>query len=161
MSSFNRQINQQNQFIIDVRVLLPTQNEAELRHAIENAKIYRALIDTGAGGCCISKKVVEDLTLKPYTQATIGTAGEPCTSSVYVVDLAIAVTQPALREETQKDGKVVLKPHSVAEGMTFHQVKVFEVPDVGNQRGFDAILGMDILLQLHITLYRGQIVISI
>lgn len=162
MSSFNQQINRFGQFIIVARVCAPTRSKEEFDNTFKHAKGYRALVDTGATGCCISKQVVTDLALKPYTKKTISTAGKPYISSVYAVDLAISVTQTALRPERQKDGGVVLKEHSMGEtSMTFQQVTVFEVPDVGADRGFDVILGMDVLMHLHITIFSGQIIISI
>ena len=40
-------------------------------------------------------------------------------------------------------------------------MKVTSFPDIGVDRGFDIILGMDMLMYFHITMYRGKIVISI
>ena len=162
MSSFNRQIDQRGQFIIAIKIVPPAQNKDDFDRATENAVEYRALVDTDANNCCISEKIVADLGLQPYGQSDVMTAGASHTTSVYVVGIAISVRETELRPEIQEDGQVVLTPHLISEiSRGFNQIKVSAIPDIGSDRGFDVILGMNILSFFHITMHQGQIIISI
>ena len=161
MPSFNQQIDQRGQFIIAVKVFLPNQNGDDFNKTSQPAT-YRALVDTGANTCCISEKVVADLKMQPYSQSEMMTAGRPQIVSVYLVNIAVPVTDVEMRPEEQEDGRVVLKPHPVSESSKgLNRTKVSAVPDIGIDRGFDVILGMDMLLHFHITIIAGTIFISI
>lgn len=162
MPSFSRQIDRHWQFIVGIKIFPPTESGDDFDRAAKAAAGYRALVDTGANHCCISEKVVADLNLRPYSQSEMMTAGAPHTALLYRVDIAISVTETELRSEKQKDGQVVLTPHPVFEtSKGFSHVKVSAIPDIGGDRGFDVILGMNILSHFHITLHQGQIIISI
>lgn len=162
MSSFDQNINHLRQFIIAVKIFPPTQTQNDYDAAYQSAIVYGALVDTGANGCSISEKVVADLNLQPHGQVEMTTAGAPHTTSVYLVGMAVSVTETEMRPEKQADGNTILKPFSVAEtARGFRDIKVTSFPDIGLDRGFDIILGMDMLLHFHITMYRGKIVISI
>jgi len=162
MSSFSRHIDRRGQFIVGIKIFPPTKSGDEFDRASKGAASYRALVDTGANQCCISEKVVADLRLRPYSQSKMMTAGAPHTALLYRVGVAISVTETELRPEKQKDGQVVLTPHTVLEtSRGFGHIKVSALPDIGGDRGFDVILGMNILSHFHITLHQGQIIISI
>ncbi len=162
MSSFSRQMNQHGQFIIGMKIFPPVQSKDDFDRSAKSATAYRALVDTGANHCCISEKVVADLKLQAYSQSEMMTAGKPHIVSSYIINIAISVRETELRMEKQKDGQVVLKPHQVSEiSKGFSQIKVSAIPDIGNDRGFDVILGMNILSHFHITMHQGTIIISI
>ena len=50
-------------------------------------KKYLAVWDTGATGCVVSRKVVEELDLKPIGMTIVQTAGGRTTSPVYLVNI--------------------------------------------------------------------------
>ena len=162
MSSFNQNINQFQQFIINVRVFQPTQNQSDHDKAFSSAFSYRALIDTGANRSGISQKIVTDVGLSPYKYIKLNTAGTPYTAPLYSVGMVVSVTETAIRPEKQKDGSIVEKPISISEtSRGYAEIPVTSFPDIGTDRGFDIILGMDMLMNFHITIYRGNIIISI
>ncbi len=162
MPSFEQDINEFRQFIIAVKVFPPTKDASAYDEATLDAAGYRALVDTGANVCSISEKIVTDLNLPAYGRVEMTTAGAPHTTSVYQVGLAIPVTETEIRPEKQEDGGTIMKPVSVAETSAgFAEMKVTSFPDIGADRGFDIILGMDMLMHFHITMHTGKIVISI
>jgi len=162
MPSFNQIISPDRQFIIAVKVFRPTQREFDYNESIQSADDYHALVDTGANGCGISERIVTDLNLQSHSQIEMMTAGTPHMTFAYLVGVAVAVTETEMRPEKQQDGNTVLKPFPISEtAIGFPQIQVTSFPDVGAERGFDMILGMDILERFHITMYHGNIVISI
>ena len=162
MPSFSQQINNSGQFIIEVNVFPPIGNPDKVDKAPENSIGYRALVDTGANCCSISEKIVSDLKLQPHSQQEMMTAGQPHTSFVYLAGITVSVTEGEIRPEKQKDGNVIMKPFPIRQTQRgLRSVAVTAFPDVGIDRGFDLILGMDILIDFHITIYSGNIIISI
>lgn len=140
MPSFNQQIDKHGQFIIGVKVFPSAQNEEEFNKTAKSATGYRALVDTGANNCCISEKIVANLKLQTYSKTKMITAGSPYITSLYRVAICIPVFE-------------------LYKG--FPDIKVSAVPDIGKDRGFDVILGMNMLFHFHITMHQGQIIISI
>ena len=162
MSSFDQSINKFRQFIIVVKVFPPTQKPSVYNKAALDATGYRALVDTGANGCSISQKIVTDLNLPSYGQERMTTAGAPHLTSIYQVGLVVPVTKTERQPEKQEDGSTTMKSVPVSETSSgFSEMKVTSFPDIGSDRGFDIILGMDILMHFHITMYKGKIVVSI
>ena len=161
MSSFNKSINQSRQFVIATKVFLPTTNNKDFDVACAGANSYRALVDTGANSCSISQKIVADLVIAPHNKFDVMTAAGPHTTFAYLVGIAVPVAETKIQHETQSDGNVVMKSVVVSESWSgFQQSQVTTFPDVGD-RGFDIILGMDMLAKFHITIYNGNIVVSI
>ena len=161
MPSFERVINQSRQFIIAVKVFLPTLTKDEFDAVCVNATNYRALVDTGANTCAISNQIVDDLELLPHKKLQMMTAGTPHDTFAYLVGIAVPVTDTEMRPEMRADGNVVVNPVTVSEMWRgFQQTEVTSFPDVGD-RGFDIILGMDMLETFHITIYEKHIIISI
>jgi len=83
------------------------------------AKEYLALWDTGATGTVITKKIADDLGLKPIGIAEVHHADGMTRRSVYLVNIML--------------------PHKVG----FKHVRVIE----GTLNGFDVLVGMDIISQ--------------
>ena len=161
MSSFNESINQNRQFIIGTKVFLPATNKEDFDAACSGANSYRALVDTGANSCSISQKIVADLVLAPYNKFDVMTAGGLHTTFAYLVGIAVPVAETKMQPETQTDGNVVMKSVVLSESWSgFQQAQVTTFPDVGD-RGFDIILGMDMLAKFHITIYNRNIIVSI
>ena len=162
MSSFSREITPHGQFIIGVKIFTPTENQTNYEETEKSAVTYRALVDTGANCCSISKKIVTDLNLHPYSHRTITTAGGTHNAPVYLVGLSVAVQQTVMHPEKQSDESVIMKPLVIGEiSKGYPRIKVTTFPDVEIDRGFDIILGMDILMHFHITMHSGNIIISI
>ena len=94
-----------------------------------------------------------------YDIVIIGASLHGLATAYYI---AISITETELRPEKQEDGLIFLKPHPISEVFRgFKQIKVSAIPDIGNDRGFDVILGMNILSYFHITMHQGKIIISI
>ena len=162
MPSFNLRINDLGQFIILVKVFPPSQNKLDYDQSLSEAKSYPALVDTGANTCSISEKVVTNLYLKPYGKQEIMTAGELHRTFVYMVGIAVPVTNAVFRSERQPNGSTITKAVPISEASTgLPRVKVTSFPDVGKERGFDLILGMNMLMPYHITIHNGDMIISI
>ncbi len=158
MPSFNQHINEVGQYIIGAKVILPSK---QTDHEFRKANGYRALVDTGANCCSISEKIVSDLDLMPIGETQVVTAGEILTTYEYSVGIAVFVNE-ILSPPNRMDGDIRSKNTSSKEtGAGLHEVKVTSFPYVGTHRGFDIILGMNILAMFHITIYRGTIIFSI
>ena len=162
MPSFRKKINQSQQFIIGVQAFTPSANDADKGRAFQNARPYLALVDTGATLCCISEKIVRDLDLPTHSQITLGTAGHPILAQVYSVGIAVPVTETVAKQEMQPDGSTSVTHTPVSQTLRIgSQMRAATLPDIGAERGFDIILGMDMLNDFHITLHDGEIIISI
>lgn len=165
MSSFNTNLNDKGQFIVVVKVIksaeLKEYKEGKAQKLLGEAKPKRALIDTGASKTCISQEYADDLGLIPISKAHITTASNVCQVNVYKVDIAIPVAITALKPVKKKDGKTSIQQVVIGEDNWAHvQHKVHSVPSIGKDRGFDVILGMDILSKMHITIWQNQIIMS-
>ncbi len=90
------------------------------------------------------------------------TAGASYMASLYMVGLSVSVTKTEMRPVKQQDGQIFLEPHPIIESFKgYPQVRVTAVHDIEQDRSFDVILGMNMLWHFHITMYQGQITISI
>lgn len=164
MSSFSKKLNENNQFIIAIKVITcPTVEQYEdgtARKLMINATTRRALVDTGATNSCISQEYADKLKLIPIGKSSITTAGADCEVNRYKVDFAIPVTTTAL-QPTQGNGKDDTAPIIIGEEYWAHaQHKVNSIPSINRDRGFDFILGMDILSKMHITMFNKEIIMS-
>ena len=164
MSSFHKKLNKNAQFIIAIKVIKsPTLEEyrnGAAQNLIINANPKRALIDTGASSTCISQEYADKLQLIPIGKSSITTAGNNCDVNRYKIDFAIPVETTAL-QTTERDGKKIIKQIIIGEEHWAHaQHKIHSIPSIGKDRGFDVILGMDILSKMHITMFGGEIIMS-
>lgn len=164
MSSFNKKLNNSAQFIIAIKVIKsPTVEEyknGRAQNLIISANPKRALIDTGASNTCIAQEYADELELIPIGKSSITTAGNNCDVSRYKIDFAIPVATTAL-QTTEKDGKKSAEQIIIGEEHWAHaQHKIHSIPSIGKDRGFDVILGMDILYKMHITMFNGEIIMS-
>ena len=164
MSSFNKKLNENMQFIIAIKVIkCPTAEEHRngvAQNLIINTDPKRALIDTGATNTCISQEYANELQLIPIGKTSIRTAGNNCYVNRYKIDFAIPVARTAL-QTTEKDGKKITEEIIIGEEHWAHaQHKIHSIPAIGKDRGFDVILGMDILSKMHITMFNSEIIMS-
>ncbi|MDE0243331.1 MAG: aspartyl protease family protein [Candidatus Kaiserbacteria bacterium] len=113
----------------------------------DDRSIARALIDTGATHCSITEDLAEKLHLSPVGKSTIGTAGHPVDCSQYVVLLGIPVTEVhkyhEIVDKKSNESKVV--PAAQTNHFKLHLTKVSAMPKQQRTRGFDVIVGMDLL----------------
>lgn len=164
MSSFSKKLNNSAQFIIAIKVIKsPTSEEYKngvAQNLITNVNPKRALIDTGASNTCIAQEYADELQLIPIGKSSITTAGSNCEVSRYKIDFAIPVATTAL-QAIEKDGKKSTEQIIIGEEHWAHiQHKIHSIPPIGKDRGFDIILGMDILFKMHITMFDGEIIMS-
>ncbi len=164
MSSFNQTLNNHKQFIIAIKVVKSSKSEkysnGEAQKLIIEAPSKRALVDTGASNTCIAQECADELGLIPVGKTTITTASNNCNVNQYVVDIAIPVTNTTLKP-IKSDNKENFVEQVIGEEHWAHaQQKVHSIPEIGKDRGFDVILGMDILSKMHITMFDGTIIMS-
>ena len=164
MSSFNKKLNQNNQFIIGVKVIKclteKQYKDGTAQNLIISNKPRRALIDTGASSTCICQEYADELQLIAIGQSTIMTADDECDVNRYKIDLAIPVATTSLRP-TEENGKKGVGQIIIDEKHWTHfQYNIHSIPSVNRDRGFDLILGMDILSRMHITMFNGDIIMS-
>lgn len=165
MSSFSTVLNNKGQFIIVVKVIKSPEpkayKERKAQELFAKKESKRALIDTGASNTCISQECAEELGLIPIAMENLTTASDVCQVNVYKVDIAIPVAITTLQPVKKKDGKTSIEQVVIREDNWAHlQHKVHSVPSIGKDRGFDVILGMDILSQMHITILNNRIIMS-
>ena len=166
MSSFRQILNDRGQFIIAIKVIKsPTDKDYQDGSAeslIIDAEPKRALIDTGASSTCITLECAGELGLITTGKTSIETASDHCEVDRYMVDLAIPVTDTILRPVEKEDGnqEVQLVPGKT-HWWAHARYIIHSIPAVGGRdRGFDVILGMDILSKMHITMFNGEIIMS-
>ena len=90
----------------------------------------------------------------------MGTAGNPCQVNKYKVDFAIPVENTKLtpiKEKSKKNEKLILID---VEHWVHAQHKILSIPSINQDRGFDFIIGMDILSKMHITIFNRQVIMS-
>ncbi|SMN00674.1 expression validated by proteogenomic mapping: 2 unique peptides covering 8.1% of sequence [uncultured Candidatus Thioglobus sp.] len=165
MSSFNQTLNKNKQFIIAIKVVKSSKSDGysntEAQKLIIDAPIKRALIDTGASNTCIAQECADELELVPIGKSTITTASSNCDVNNYIVDFAIPVTTTALQPVKASDKQDGFVEQVVAEEHWAHaQRNIHSIPTIGRDRGFDVILGMDILSKMHITMFNEAIIMS-
>jgi len=118
MSSFNKFLNNNDQFIIAVKVTkCPTHQEyqnGQAENLITHAEPKRALIDTGATNTCITQEFAEELALIPIAKQLTITAGGPCEVNQYMVDIAIPVTT-TVSQLTKEKGIEIMKTIPIGE----------------------------------------------
>ena len=166
MSSFSQSLNQNRQFIITVKVIESTLERERYKDGtapklLVEALPQYALIDTGANTTSISQKYAEELDLTSISKTITNTAGGDCKTDLFLVDIAIPVAKTVLKPFTTKDGTQQIKQVVIGEENWAHaelSVNSFFVTE--KYRGFNILLGMDILYKMHITMFGGQIIMS-
>ena len=109
---------------------------------------FRALVDTGATVTCISPNVVKQLQLAPTGRARLAVASGqtvPVLQYHARVDIPIVYTQAVpggARQDSLRGNQLTV-------------VGLIYQPD-----GYDVLLGMDLLGEFHITIYRNRIIVS-
>lgn len=165
MSSFNKILNEKKQFIISIKVIrCPIKKQqykdGTVQKLLNEAPSKRALIDTGASHSCISEEYADELELIPIGQSNMTTASNVCTVNRYKVDFAIPVANTIL-QPIKENGRQIMKSIIVEQEYWAHtQRNINSIPAIEKDRGFDFILGMDILSQMHITIFHRQIIMS-
>ena len=165
MSSFTQVLNDKNQFLIVVKVIksleLEEHRQGRAERLIADALPRRALIDTGASRTCVSQECADELSLIPIGQVLISTASGLCQVPRYETDLAIPVAITQVRSIGEDGGEEAFERTVTGEHHWVHiRRSVNSIPATGVERSFDVVLGMDILSQMHLTIYGRQIVIS-
>ena len=143
-----------NRFIVDSVVLdLRSLTSEKLSEYIkkgnfkgEDRSPAHALIDTGATHCSITEDLAEQLRLKPIGRHTVGTAGNPLECNQYSILLGIPVAEILGTENVtdSKTGQQQIVSHGV-QHFKLHPARVSSLPKQEQKRGFDVILGMDLL----------------
>ena len=167
MSSFSQTLNDKGQFIIVIKVIKsPTDEQYQdgtAQGLIIDANPKRALIDTGASSTCIAQECADELELITIGKTSVITASGDCEVDRYTVDLAIPVSQTMLRPVIREDGNREVEEVVIDETYWAHvQHRIHSIPAIGKDRdrGFDVILGMDILSKMHITMFNREIIVS-
>ena len=115
-------------------------------------KAHNALLDTGAQGTMISKKVVNEIGLIPSGFFPIaGVTGSSITTEKYKVRIDI----PILSEIRLPDGGVYTD--SILRGK---DIDVALFPDSFKPEAFDVLLGMDFLSAFHLTMVGDMFILS-
>lgn len=158
MSSFRVDINQFNQFIIPAEAFLYDEEQLP-ENAVGEIFSFHALVDTGATRSMITKRIVTELQLKIYRETTIGTAGEPYRTRAYPIGLAVTIlgTRERVMKTSGGDLARMDVPVIAARKAIVTTAAVLPVAD----RGFDVLLGMDMLNELHIVMHKGTLTVTI
>ena len=157
MPSLNTNLSQ-GKFIVGIKIKKHSDNHVGIE-VFKNIKDKRALIDTGATHTSITQTFSE-LNLVPSGSNEMTSASGVCEVELFEVDLAIPFRNILGARITEKEGKKV-QEFQVQESHWSHlKHKVSALPDIQKDRGFDLILGMDILVRMHVTMFNGQIILS-
>ena len=158
MPSFNTNLSQ-GKFIVGIKIKKHSGNHASIE-VFKNIKDKRALIDTGATHTSITQTCVSELNLVPSGSNEMTSASGVCEVELFEVDLAIPVRNILGARITEKEGKKVQEIQVQESHWSHLKHKVSALPDIQKDRGFDLILGMDILVRMHVTMFSGQIILS-
>ena len=110
-----------------------------------NTKAYRALVDTGANGSCISEEVAQELELTPTCKKQMKTAGNPAECNEYDIHICIPVEEITSYMQVKRGERVVDMPSSAMMHVKSWKSSVFGLPQQDNERGYDCLLGMNVL----------------
>ncbi|MDD9852685.1 MAG: retropepsin-like aspartic protease [Deltaproteobacteria bacterium] len=130
--------------IIAVAITLPDAREIK-----KNEDMFRALVDTGSNATLISEGIVRKLNLTSIEKGDIvGVTGKKSAVPIHRVDLHIPITE--LRPT---------KTQVFAQEHWKHIVSI-EVTEFPGSKNFDVLLGMDILIHCHLTMFNGKFTIG-
>ncbi|WP_419924462.1 aspartyl protease family protein [Candidatus Poriferisocius sp.] len=136
-----------NNIIIPAMVELPHDYTEESE---PESIICKALVDTGAQGTMVSRRIADQLNPPVIGYGTVEGVTGPAESPIHELRIII----PTEVEEIDFDGKV-------SERFYFYW-GVLRVMILAHEVGedIDILLGMDMLTRFHITMYRDQVIIS-
>ena len=146
MPCFNSKLTEEKQFLINIFIIDTRKSFSDgVEVEFEKQKRYTALVDTGASGTCIVEEVAKELELIPTCKKSVQTAGNPVDCNEYDVRIAIPVTEiTSYQQIIEKD-----KPKFIPKGGVTHikawQCQATGLPTQQEQRGYDCLLGMDVL----------------
>ena len=123
----------------------------ELSDIQDRMKSYTALVDTGAQISSITQKVVDELGLTDDGWESITGVHGSEDVPVYTVDMASGV----MYSERNRKGETVRSTYSRILWNNPVTLMGISPPD------FDIIFGMDVLRELHITVFRDEFTLSI
>ena len=123
-----------------------------------NTPNYKALVDTGANGSCITEEVAKELDLKPISQNIMFTAGHPTECNVYDVCIGIPVDTPVILQNNTSDQPK--KQRAIRRDNFFSKSRVMGLPtNKGRNREYACLLGMDILSKMTFQYSQGTLVL--
>ena len=114
-------------------------------------KSYRALIDTGATGTCITPKVVNDVNLVVLGKIEVKNLGATQSRRQYLVNLAIFYGE----RENQVD---VYEQDSVR---GYYGVGSLMAIEIDNNTNFDVIIGMDVLEKHELSIIKKNFMLKL
>ena len=132
-------LNQDRQFLVDVIIKnIQSNNQIALSDTEVFNMQHKGLIDTGADTSCITQEMASDLGVTPSGYRVMQTAGDPKRCPVYRVALGICARTVSF--DSKK--KQIIPQHA---DLFFHVGSFVAIPQQENHRGFDCIVGMDML----------------
>ena len=151
MPCFNTKLTQGSQFLIKVLIF----DDKKVREhggdwntiLKENQfqKSHIALVDTGANGSCIAEEVAQELNLTPTCKQPMKTAGNPVECNEYDIHICIPVEEILSYGKVRNQGRVVEIPTASAVHTKAWKSSVLGLPEQSDSRGYDCLLGMNVL----------------
>lgn len=153
MGKITRQITPNRQPLTIVIVsALKTENNQLIIDKEKTTNPLTALIDTGANHSSISQKVINELNLQPISRIQLSTASEKNKISyLYQIVIGISLNEKPVMTlkgiELMTNWLPISVNASCSEGI--------------EEQGFDVILGMDVIMQGHLSISDGILIFSI
>ena len=110
-----------------------------------SVKTYTALVDTGANGSCISEEVAQELKLTPTCKKQMKTAGNPTECNEYDMHICIPIEEVTSYMQVKEGDKVLDIPDKGIIHIKSWKNSVFGLPQQKDSRGYDCLLGMNVL----------------
>ena len=147
MPCLSTQLTAKGQFLINIFIIDTRKSQNKNKVDIfKNLKTHTALIDTGATRSCITEEVAEELELIPTCKNKMYTAGKPIECNGYDIEIAIPITEVKEFEVAKdKQNKKRVVPKSGTTHIRAWKSSVSSLPSQGKYRGYDCLLGMDVL----------------
>lgn len=146
------------QILLDVHVRLPVRpsdpDSIDLGGAEMEPMTFQGLLDTGATRTMVSQNVIDALDARPCgVDAFVPATGEPEPTAAYRVDLAIPIVAGVSLPADDADA-----PNYEIYASGLRNLTVLALPRAFDN--FDVLLGMDLILQFHITMWRGLYILG-
>ena len=143
MFSVNVPLNEKNQFLISVRILSIKQDVTSKQYKInirDMRNTFQGMIDTGANTSAITQEVVDSMGAEAVAigYKTIKTAGNPVQCPIYRVALFFSDTTFDMEKRKFHVNIDMTMNSTIIEGC-------MALPKQKQSRGFDCVIGMDIL----------------
>ena len=162
MPCFSTQLSGGGQFLIGVHIFdAMSDHQSDGRQLdLKNQKLYTALIDTGAVGTCIADEVAKELNLIPTCKKQMKTAGDPVVCDEYDIHIAIPVTEiTSYRHVADSSGATRYVPSEGVTHVKAWKSSVLGLPQQVENRGYDCLLGMDVLAACSFQYANGNLTI--